>query len=245
MQILTKRFGVLIGFAVMLALVVANGLVLRRQLASQIENQRSVVHTRQVMLELAETESILKDAETGQRGFLYTGDPNYLGPYQSATGQIAGHLDALRQLTADNPRQQVRVAALRELVQKKLAELGETISLAQAGDQDGAKAIVRSDAGLFLMDDIRRTIAEMRSEEDSLDVARSATYRQSIRTTILCIYLASSIAALGLILLAYYILHEMELRKRHAYQLLEREEWFRVTLTSLGDAVSRPIRLAG
>jgi PAS domain S-box-containing protein len=237
MQILTKRFGVLIGFAVMLALVVANGLVLRRQLASQIENQRSVVHTRQVMLELAETESILKDAETGQRGFLYTGDPNYLGPYQSATGQIAGHLDALRQLTADNPRQQVRVAALRELVQKKLAELGETISLAQAGDQDGAKAIVRSDAGLFLMDDIRRTIAEMRSEEDSLDVARSATYRQSIRTTILCIYLASSIAALGLILLAYYILHEMELRKRHAYQLLEREEWFRVTLTSLGDAV--------
>jgi PAS domain S-box-containing protein len=42
---------------------------------------------------------------------------------------------------------------------------------------------------------------------------------------------------LGLVFLGYYILHEMEMRLRHAAQLLEREEWFRVTMTSLGDAV--------
>jgi len=49
--------------------------------------------------------------------------------------------------------------------------------------------------------------------------------------------LASAVAALGLALLLYYILLEMEIRRKHAAQLLEREEWFRVTMTSLGDAV--------
>jgi PAS domain-containing protein len=49
--------------------------------------------------------------------------------------------------------------------------------------------------------------------------------------------LASAVAALGLAFLLYYILREMEIRRKHAAQLLEREEWFRVTMTSLGDAV--------
>jgi PAS domain S-box-containing protein len=52
-----------------------------------------------------------------------------------------------------------------------------------------------------------------------------------------CICLASLIAALGLIVLAYYIFRETKLRERHAQQILEREKWFRVTLTSIGDGV--------
>jgi PAS domain S-box-containing protein len=55
--------------------------------------------------------------------------------------------------------------------------------------------------------------------------------------TVFCIYLASGLAALGLVLLGYFILRQMELRERHGAELREREEWFRVTLTSIGDAV--------
>ena len=97
--------------------------------------------------------------------------------------------------------------------------------------------VVLSDVGLHLMDDIRNVVVQMQSEEDRLDAERSLNYERSIATTILCVYMASAAAALGLILVANYILREMEIRRKHAAQLLEREEWFRVTMTSLGDAV--------
>jgi PAS domain S-box-containing protein len=58
-----------------------------------------------------------------------------------------------------------------------------------------------------------------------------------VRRTIASIYLASVLATIGLALLAYHILREMSLREKHAREIHAREEWFRVTLTSIGDAV--------
>jgi PAS domain S-box-containing protein len=237
MQILTKRFGILTGFAFMMALLMANALVIRKQLASQLSNQAWVAHTRQVQFELLKTESVLQDAEIGQRGYLYTNDLKYLTPYEAATREVAGHLDSLQSLTGDNPHQQARIVILRQLTGKKLDELGRTVALARAERAEAAKGLVLSDTGLLLMDDIRNVVGQMQSEENRLEAERSSNYRKSIATTILCVYLASAVAALGLALLLYYILREMEIRRRHAAQLLEREEWFRVTMTSLGDAV--------
>ena len=237
MQMLTRRFGVVAGFAVLLAVLAANAFLLRRQLETQIADQQWVAHTRQVSLEIELTESLLKDAETGQRGYLYTGETKYLAPYHESAGQVMQHVDALARLTADNPGEQARVATLRDLTQKKLAELAQTVALAQAGKADEAKTVVRSGLGLQLMDNIREVDDQMTAEENRLDIQRSEEYANSVRTTFVGIYLASGIAGIGLLLLAYYILREMELRQRHAQQLLEREEWFRVTMTSLGDAV--------
>ena len=123
------------------------------------------------------------------------------------------------------------------MVGAKLNELGQTISYYRAGKPEEAKAIVLSDDGRLLMTRIRSLIEEMVREEDSLWTARSATYQRSVRVTIACIYLASGLAAIGLGFLAYFILHAIGLRERHARLIAEREEWFRVTLTSLGDAV--------
>jgi PAS domain S-box-containing protein len=237
MQILTKRFGVVAGFVVMLALLLLSTISIRHQLANQVTDHTWVDHTRRVLLEISRTESLLKDAETGQRGFLYTGDPAYLAPYQQALGEIPGQLNALAASIGDNSEQQARVVRLRVLVSKKLEEAAHTVALAQSGRSAEAKAIVLSDTGKETMDSIRRLMDQMDREEDRLDAARTSSYKASVRATVLSIYLASVIGVLGLILLGYYILHEMALRQRHANQLLQREEWFRVTLTSLGDAV--------
>ena len=51
------------------------------------------------------------------------------------------------------------------------------------------------------------------------------------------LYLATVLAAIGLVLLAFYIIREMDQREKHAAEMREREEWFRVTLASIGDAV--------
>lgn len=237
MQILTKRFGVVAGFAAMLIVLLLNAVSVRRQLANQVADHLWVEHTRLVMLEIVQIESLLKDAETGQRGFLYTNDPSYLPLYQQSASEISKHLENLQQLTADNVSQQTRVGALRLLIQGRLDVLARTVRLAQDGRPDEAKAIVLSGSGKTLMDNTRVLTEQMQQEERRLNGIRLTSYQRSVRTTVTSIYLASGLAALCLMLLAYYILHEMALRQRHARQLLEREEWFRVTLTSLGDAV--------
>jgi PAS domain S-box-containing protein len=237
MQTFYKRFSVVTGFAVLLVLLAGNAFVLRRQLGVQMERQTWVMHTRQVLFELQTIESLLKDAETGQRGFLYTGDPKYLAPFEAAISEVEPHIDRLAQLTADNPREQARIPALRSLSREKLAELAQTVSLYRSGKPDEARAIVLSDVGLLYMNDIRQIVAQMNQEEDSLETLRRTSYDQSAGRTIASIYLASGIAALGLILLGWYILREMDLREKHAHEMRAREEWFRVTLTSIGDAV--------
>jgi hypothetical protein len=104
MQTFHKRFSVVTGFGLLVIVLAANAIITRRRLGVQVEGQLWLSHTRQVLFELAQTESFLKDAETGQRGFLYTGDPKYLAPYNLAVGQVEPSIDKVAQLTADNPR---------------------------------------------------------------------------------------------------------------------------------------------
>src|SRR5215467_16084774 len=101
MRLVYKRFSVIGGFALLLAVLLINTAVTRRQLDVQDRNQGWVEHTQQVQLELAEFESLLKDTETGQRGYLYTGDPNYLEPYNKSVAQGYPHVTRLAELTAD------------------------------------------------------------------------------------------------------------------------------------------------
>src|ERR1035441_4699721 len=237
MQTFYKRFSVILGFGLLLIVVLASAFVTRRQLGAQARNQYWVEHTHEVLVQLDQVQLLLIYAETGQRGYLYTGDRKYLQPYNFALSQVDSHVSRVVELTADNPRQQARIPELRRLVHQKLGELSQTISLYQGGRPDEAKALVLSDKGLSLMNNIRGVVAAMGQDETSLQAARLDKYERSAEVTAACIYVSSVLAALGLMLLAYYILREMKLRERHAAEIREREEWFRVTLTSIGDAV--------
>lgn len=232
-----QRFSVLTGFSIVVAVLVLNTIVTRRQLGDQTDAEVWVRHTQHVRFELGQIELLLTNAETGQRGYLYTGDPQYLQPYDAAITQIDSHINNLSQLTADNPGQLTHLAALRQLAHAKLNELAQTIALYQAGKPDQAMSMVQSDRGLTMMDKLRNELGEMQQEESTLEAARLATYDRSIRITVACIYVTTLIAALGVVLLARFILHERAIREQHAHELKAREEWFRVTLTSIGDAV--------
>ena len=237
MQNFYKRAGVLTGFVILLIILIANAFITRRQLAVQVANQSWVLHSRQVLFELSQIESLLKDAETGQRGYLYTGQARYLQPYNQAITQIEPHIQKLAQLTSNDLHQQANIPQLRDLSREKLSELAKSIDLYRVGRSDEAKALVLSNFGLATMDKIRTLMNQMMQEETSVEQMRMAEYQRSIRATVISIYLASILAALGLLLLAFRILREMDLRERHDAEIREREEWFRVTLTSIGDAV--------
>jgi PAS domain S-box-containing protein len=237
MQARFKRFSVIGGFAILLAVLLADAYITKQRLDEQISSGVWVIHTRQVEFELSQTESLLKDAETGQRGFLYTGEEKYLDPYRQAAGQITSHVDVLARLTTDNPRQQAAIEQLRPLVRTKLDELASTIALFRDGKADEARKVVLADTGLETMNRIRALIAGMEAEESSLESNRVVSYRSTISITTACIYLTTAVATLGLVLLAFYILREMTLRERFTHEMRAREEWFRVTLTGIGDGV--------
>ena len=237
MRLIYKQFSVAGGFAVLLAVLLINAAVTRRQIAVQDSNQGWVEHTQRVQLELTTVESLLKDAETGQRGYLYTGEARYLEPYNTAVQQVDSHIATLSELVTDNPRQLSRVVILRELSKIKLEELATTIALFGEGRKDEARGIVLSDMGKRTMDNIRAVAAEMGREESSLESARLAAVSSSTRSLVWTMYLVTALAAIGLVLLAFYILREMDQREKHAAEIRQREEWFRVTLGSIGDAV--------
>ena len=145
MQTTFKRFSVIAGFAVLLIMLIGNGLLTRREVGAQIANQRRLSESHRTMLELERTESLLKDGETGQRGFLYTGDPRYLEPYNQAHMQLDAHLDELMRLTEGRPHDQASIAQLRSLKNAKMKEQDETIALYLAGKPDEARSVVLSD----------------------------------------------------------------------------------------------------
>lgn len=189
MRSMHKRFGVIVGFFALLILLVINTVVVRHQLAVQVGNQEWFSHSRRVVQELRITESLVKDAEAGQRGFLYTGKQNYLLPYDRAIGQMDAHFQSLVNSIGDNPKEQSEAANLRVLINKKLDELAKTISLFRSGDAPAAKALVMSGQGFNLMEGIHALVEQMEQDENSVGNARRDAYQKSIRITAACIYL--------------------------------------------------------
>jgi PAS domain S-box-containing protein len=237
MQTFYKRFSVVTGFGILLAILIVNTFVIRRQLKIQVENQTWMSHSAQVLLQSTLVQSLITDAETGQRGYLYTRDSSYLEPYKHAVAQIDSQIQVLRELTSDNPRQETRITQLDEMVQQKLDELSDTLALADGGNPDAARALVLSNRGQHTMENIRALGTQIQQEETSLAARRTESYGKSVRVTIACIYLTSILAVVGLVLLAYFVLRDIDIREEHGAEIQRREEWFRVTLTSIGDGV--------
>jgi methyl-accepting chemotaxis protein len=159
---------ILVGYGLALIVVGAVGIVAYRAISELVDSADWVTHSHKVKGALADTLSALKDAETGQRGFLLTGEERYLEPYTEALKVVSGDIQGLRDLTSDNPRQQARIATLQPVVANKLSELAETVTLRRQGKEHAALEIVLTDRGKNSMDDIRRVIGEMDQEETGL-----------------------------------------------------------------------------
>ncbi len=144
---------------------------------------------------------LLKDAETGQRGYLLTGRPTYLEPYLIAKRDIDPCLARLENLVSALAPDRARMSRLRVLTQGKMAELGDTIALYQSGNLGEAVKLVETDRGKRLMDQIRVELENLRSETVRLlSVRRSNTFDIVQRTSLIAIF--GSIAVFLLVAVA-------------------------------------------
>ena len=95
------------------------------------------------------------DAETGQRGYLLTGDVRYLEPYRTAVGNITNNLDLLRQFFAFQPAQIGDFDLLSRHVSRKMAEMDLSVRMRREGNDDGWKFVLTTDVGKEEMEAIR------------------------------------------------------------------------------------------
>ncbi|QNM97537.1 methyl-accepting chemotaxis protein [Chitinimonas koreensis] len=157
-----------LGYVLALAALAAIGVTAHRSLSGLLDAAHWKDHTYAVLGDLGKIGGLLKDAETGQRGYLLTGEPAYLAPYEQSVLQLDGTLAALRSRIADNAAQQRRLEALQQAVAGKLAELQQTVALRRDRGLEPALAVVKSDRGKQDMDTIRRLIGEMELDERQL-----------------------------------------------------------------------------
>jgi PAS domain S-box-containing protein len=160
-----------------------------------------MVQTHRIISALVDVVSTLRDAESGQRGYLLTGHDQYLQPYRAAVAHAPDALQELDKVTVKHPTHEERVVRLRQLAQDKLDELRETLDLQAAGHTEEALRVVRSDRGQRTMDAIRRLSGEMEAEEDLNLRRRLAESRGSVGLTRLLslIVTAAAVVLLGLV----------------------------------------------
>ncbi len=188
-------------FGLVLAFALADAVVSYRMTLRLIENERWVTHTHEVLNELEGTLSALKDAETGERGYIITGDETYLAPYKTGIVEVQQHLGSLRSLTVDNARQQRRIAELTPLIASRLEQLRKGLEAYRAAGPEASRATILAGSGQRTMDAVRWTVAQMMNEETALLGRRSQTSRESGRTVLWTISIAN-LLLIGLVLLA-------------------------------------------
>ncbi|MDO8311762.1 MAG: response regulator [Sideroxyarcus sp.] len=256
MKTTPKIIAAFAGAALLVALGVAVSFWTFKQVEEAGEMQK---HTRVIVNRADDLLSALKDAETGQRGYLLTGDAAFLEPYLAARDIINRDLKELRQLTKI-PAADKHLDALVPLVDAKLAHISQAIELGRNHDVIAALALVRSGQGQRLMDAIRAEMSGFIEIEEAARARHDAEFESSMRSLFAIIVAASLFTLLFALVFAWLIYRETQQRLKNlvhleTQHLLEiqaatnkqlqqanitlqvSEEKLAVTLNSIGDAV--------
>jgi signal transduction histidine kinase/DNA-binding response OmpR family regulator/CHASE3 domain sensor protein len=228
-----------LGLAAATLFFVASGAVAYLNFQTLKQDSALVVHSGETLTALEDVLSTVKDAETGQRGYLLTDRESYLGPYNAAVEQIGHRLDALRRLTTNDPTQQERLATVKQHIDAKLAELKQTIDLRHTQGTAAALAVVQTDRGKQDMDAIRDQVLAMEHEEIDLRAKRLAemadAYWRAIAGGII-----SSLLGLGLTGVVGFLILRNEAARR-------REDWLQTGRVGLSKAMlgDQPVNQLG
>ena len=201
---LIKRANFLIAWVLVAFLVVIGGMTWDR-ISAASDARGWTEHSYQVMATARQLGIELRDAESGQRGYLLTGSEDYLAPYAAAQPRIGTLLDRLRQLTVDNSTEQERLRELGPLINEKLGELAHTIELRRDVGVAAALAEVNSDLGRHDMERAETLLSAMTDDEQNLLSARLAEAARRAETVRILVAFGSLLAIGSLIWAAWLL----------------------------------------
>ncbi|RUT84323.1 MULTISPECIES: CHASE3 domain-containing protein [unclassified Mesorhizobium] len=195
-----------VGFAVLALIVGSRAMLVEEQRANRAA-AREAIEYQQLLSGLL---SLAQEAESGQRGYLLTGEKSYLEPYRSAVGAIPGQLARIDSLTAPDDQLVQPINHIKDALSQKQAELAETIALYEQGNATKALDLIRSGQGKAVMDEIRTSMDTVRRISAAAVAARDA-HTDQVEAWL---RIGSVAALLAIFLLAGYAIRESRRRFR-------------------------------
>lgn len=180
-----------LGYGFSLLMLLAVSLVSYLTLRSLLKSNEAVSHSGEVMQKLEKLLSVMKDAETGQRGYLLSGKATFLEPYNGAYREAGLLTDSLQQLTIDNGRQQANVTVIRSVLRQRLTVLQQLVDQKRRGEAIEQSAL---ESGKAAMDSFREAVIKAERDEQRLLNARVATLQHYTAVTPVFIVLAALLA---------------------------------------------------
>ncbi|WP_232494589.1 response regulator [Novosphingobium kaempferiae] len=171
-----------VGLVLTILFFVTSGSVAYYNVRVLRDDMHKIIHSHEVIVGMNKLAALMQDAETGQRGYLLTGNDRYLDPYRRAVSDIDAQLDRIAVLIRDNAAQQARLRPLRIRIGAKLAELNETIEAGKSNGVAAASAIVNSDRGKNEMDEFRTQLEVLTHEEVRLRAERIGEMERAYRS---------------------------------------------------------------
>jgi CheY-like chemotaxis protein/CHASE3 domain sensor protein len=207
------------GFLVAVAAVIIIAVLSYDSVRQTTATSQGLTKAVEALAQLQAIISTLKDAETGQRGYLLTGRESYLEPFEAAKQALPLELSSARPLVADEPAQRHRLESLTTLANEKMEELSQTVELRRTEQPDAAMQIVLSDRGKNVMDRIRALSDEMQNEERQLVADRSLEWRKAATFSF-------AVTSGGSLVLLFLIGVAAAMASRD-YRARQRESWLR------------------
>jgi CheY-like chemotaxis protein/signal transduction histidine kinase len=220
----------LIGLLAAIAAIVLIAVVTFSSQRDRTQSAERVATTLETLRHLDMLLSDLKDAETGQRGYLLTGEESYLEPYESARTELPEEFHRLDVLLSSTPDQHDRLATARQIAVDKMSELAQTIAVHRAGNAAGALAIVKTARGKLAMDHLRTLIAQMEASARKTLAERQDQWQHAADVAV-AITWGGSALLLFLVLVAAIFLSR-------SYRLREIESWLRAGQIGLSERIT-------
>ena len=230
-------FSLSVFFLAVVLVMIGTALITANNLAVMQSEDFTVRRVLLAETQLRELFSALQEAETGQRGYLLTGDVSYLEPYKRARAAIDLRFTTVRDSLNDSPEQLQRLADLQVICHEKFDDLESAIALRQSGDSAAAIALVENGHGQQLTAQLRARDTEIRNIEllrlGEIQARSRAAYNKAHLTVF-----AAAVLGLSLMLfLALLMMRDRRRRSLDAALLHAEKERFRTTLASIGDGV--------
>jgi PAS domain S-box-containing protein len=176
------------------------------------DDSKWVNHTYEVISKATNVLSYLQDIETSYRGFIITGDENFLTPYKNASRNIDNALPELKDLTGDNSTQQSLVDSIYTLIAAKRNFGLALINLRRKEGFEKTKQMILTNKGEKLMADNRETIQRFINNEKKLLAIRSASEEKRFSSVLFVVVSSIALSVLLLIVAMYYFLYDYKKR---------------------------------
>ena len=219
-----------IAVAVSTVVLLGAGIVSHRAIEQLSLTSDAVLQAKEIELDFERLLSAVRDAETGQRGYLLTNDEVYLEPYEAALHELQQRVNRVATDVHSEGGPYTDLQPLRNLLARKLEEMARTVDLNHGREHAAAIRLVRSDEGKKLMDDIRAYVASavlvQQKRVAMLQHVEDEALAASVRTSII----VAALAIVLVILLVYIV-------RRDSVRVRASENRLATTLLSIGDAV--------